>query len=343
MKFQDLVDPGAWTGFRKRLAEAHLLGWAFRRGGTCLGLALGALLISALRPVAAGPIPLNVVYMPVIDSLPLFVAQDQGFFSKHDLNVTMTGVANQSVVVSSLASGSAQIGTAITAVLLQADEAGLNLVVLGGASVFPVPKPTNVGVAVRTDSGIKTPADLVGKKLAVVGLRSYHDLMVRRWLKQQAVDPSRVNFVEVPFPQMSDVLRGNQVDAVVVVDPFFHHIVDSKIGYVLGDFVANVPDGTLIQMYASQKSWAESHPEIVKGFLASLEDAGRFIKSNDLATRQSLSRWTKQPDTVVASATIPNYQVPVTSQQIQFWIDLARQEDVLQGAMDPNSVLFKPQ
>ena len=55
--------------------------------------------------------------------------------------------------------------------------------------------------------------------------------MVLRWLAEQNVDPSHVTFVEVPFPQMPDLLKAGQIDVAVTVDPFYHRILEQKIGF----------------------------------------------------------------------------------------------------------------
>src|SRR4051812_19606345 len=157
-----------------------------------VGLALVAASWAGLVAPAAAATQVRVVYIPIVDALPLFVAKDQGFFEKRGLDVTATAVANQGVVVSSLASKSAEVGFTVTISMLQARDAGLQMKAVAGAAAFPIPSPRNVGVVAKTGSGIKGPADLVGKRVGVIGLRAFHHIMVQRWLAENGVDYSKV-------------------------------------------------------------------------------------------------------------------------------------------------------
>jgi ABC-type nitrate/sulfonate/bicarbonate transport system substrate-binding protein len=87
--------------------------------------AAGAALTAGLRPIAASAAtPIRVVYIPIVDELPLYVGIDQGFFKKRDLDVTGTPVANQGVLISALQSGSAEMGSSVLVSMLPAQEAG---------------------------------------------------------------------------------------------------------------------------------------------------------------------------------------------------------------------------
>jgi NitT/TauT family transport system substrate-binding protein len=298
-----------------------------------VAVALFAAASAGLVAPAFAATEVRVVYIPIVDALPLFVAKDQGFFSKRGLDVTPTAVANQGVVVSSLASKSAEIGFTVTISMLQAREAGLQMKAVAGAAAFPIPVPRNVGVVAKTGSGIKGPADLVGKRVGVIGLRAFHHIMVQRWLAENGVDYNKVKFAEVAFPLGPDLLKAGQVDAVVSVDPFFKRMIDTGIGYVVGDFMGTVPDGTLIDFYMATADWAKDNAAAARGFRDALAEAADFIAKNPDSARASLATWTKQPPAVVASTNIPVYRVDVTAGQIDYWIDLLKHQGIVKGAM----------
>jgi NitT/TauT family transport system substrate-binding protein len=305
-----------------------------------VALVLFAAAAAGLIAPASAATQVRVVYIPIVDALPLFVAKDQGFFAKHDLDVTATAVANQGVVVSSLASKSAEIGFTVTISMLQARDAGLQMKAIAGAAAFPIPTPRNVGVVAKTGSGIKTPADLVGKRVGVIGLRAFHHIMVQRWLAENGVDYNKVRFVEVAFPLGPDLLKAGQVDAVVSVDPFFKRMIDTGVGYVVGDFMGTVPDGTLIDFYMSTAEWAKDNLAAARGFRDALTEAAEFIAKNSDSARATLAKWTKQPPAVVASTNIPTFRVDVTAAQIDYWIDLLKHQGMIKGAMTGQEFLL---
>jgi NitT/TauT family transport system substrate-binding protein len=304
------------------------------------GFALIAAAWAGLIAPAAAATPVRVVYIPIVDALPLFVAKDNGFFAKRGLDVSATAVANQGVVVSSLASKSADIGFTVTISMLQAREAGLQMKAVAGAAAFPIPMPRNVGVVARTGSGIKAPADLVGKRVGVIGLRAFHHIMVQRWLAENGVDSSKVQFAEVPFPLGPDLLKAGQVDAVVSVDPFYKRMIDSGIGYAVGDFMGTVPDGTLIDFYMTTAEWAKDNLPAARAFRDALAEAAEFIAKNPDSARNTLATWTKLPPAVVATTHIPSFQIDVTAKQIDYWIDLLKHQGTIREAMSSDQFLL---
>jgi len=183
------------------------------------GSAAAALAGTVLRPAAVqAATPIRVAYIPIVDELPLYVGVDQGFFQKRNLDVSLTAVANQGVLISALQSGSAEMGSSVLVSMLPAQEAGIALAAVATCVQFPVPK--NVGMLARADSGIKSAKDLAGKKVAVAGLKSYFHIMALRYLGEKNVSAAGITFVEVPFPQMPDLLKAGQIDVAIIVDPF---------------------------------------------------------------------------------------------------------------------------
>jgi NitT/TauT family transport system substrate-binding protein len=306
----------------------------FLAGSAAAGTALAA----GLRPApASAATAIRVCYIPIVDELPLYVGVDQGYFKRRDLDVTGIVVPNQGVLISSLQSGSAEMGSSVLVSMLPAQEAGISLAAVAACVAFPVPK--NVGVLARTGSGIQSAKDLIGKKVAVAGLKAYFHVMALRWLAEKKVDPTHVTFVEVPFPQMPDLLKSGQIDVAIIVDPFYHSILDQKIGYQFDDFEATVPNGTIIDVYATMKDWAVKNLTAVHAFRDGLTEAIAYIKANEAGARESLAKWTHQPAAIVAATAIPTFSVPVSPAQIQWWIDLAKKQDLITSNINPRDML----
>ena len=84
-------------------------------------------------------------------------------------------------------------------------------------------------------------------------------MLFQQWLISAGVDPTTVNFVEVPFPQMADVLKQGSVDAVVSVEPFGSRITSSGAGVAGPDFTSVMPDGLPILVFVANNEWIASH------------------------------------------------------------------------------------
>ena len=183
-------------------------------------------------------------------------------------------------------------------------------------------------------SEIQSPADLEGKSVGVVGLESYHQVMVQRWMEENDADYSTVRFVEVAFPQMQDLLSSGNVDAVVSVDPFFSRMINEGIGYTFGDFVETMPDGVPIVVFVSLREWAESNPDKVTAFREALIEANQFIQDNEDEARRSLAKWTNLPEPVVATSRWGRFYAETTEEGIGYWVELMRGQGLIDGDLE---------
>jgi NitT/TauT family transport system substrate-binding protein len=199
-------------------------------------------LITAMVLCAVAALPaqaatkLNFMYTAVGSFVGLYVAKDQGILAKHGLDIDMTLTTNGSLISAALVSGSAQIGGPTPTILLQANEEGLDLVVVAGTNVYPLSFPS--GVLAAADSNLHGPKDLQGKRVGVPGLGGIIDVLTRKWVQSNGVDYHKVNWVEIGFPQMADALKSHLVDAVAAVDPFYTRVVSGKTGYDIGVYAS---------------------------------------------------------------------------------------------------------
>ncbi|MFZ0117020.1 MAG: ABC transporter substrate-binding protein [Xanthobacteraceae bacterium] len=266
------------------------------------------------------------------------VADIEGIFKKHGLDATYTLITINPSIPPALVSGSLQIGIPTPTTFLQAIDGGLDLVVIAG--VADNSKNTPLQIIVRKDSAIKEPKDLAGKKFGAPGLNAVLHVMTRHWLMQQGIDPKSVNFVEAVFPVHGDMLRSGQIDAVISVDPFATAILARGDGVLLADLMSIFPDGNPNQMYVMTRDYATKNPAVVAGFRASIDDAAAFIAVNPEQARQDIGKVLKLPPAVIANLILPAVDTKVTKEQLAFWIDVMRKQNMLSRAIDPAKLLY---
>ena len=301
------------------------------------GIVLTLAVALASAPAEAAT-KVRVMYTAVAPYASVFIAKDQGFFEKRGLDVELILAANGSVIVAGVVSGNVEVGTPTPTVFLQAVDSGLDQVAIAATNAMP--DASKSGVLARTGSGIKTAQDLVGKKVGVPGLNGLLDVIFRRWLASQGVNTKRVSYVETSFPQMSDLLKAGQVDAVVAVDPFYSRIVGQNTGYLVDDYTRDLPAGTIASVYSTTSKWANLHPDAVKAFQEALVEAVAFSKTNDAATRESIARYTKLPPPVVANLPVPNLVAKISAQDLKFWIDVMKDRGMLTDSVDASKAVF---
>jgi NitT/TauT family transport system substrate-binding protein len=304
-------------------------------------LALVALALAAApgAPCAADPIIVSTT--PAVDGAPLFVAAAEGYYKKHGIEVKPTLTVLMPTLPAAIVANSVQIGCITTTTFVQAAAGGLPLVAVAGGSVISHTLIDTALVA-RTGSNIHGPKDLVGgPKVGVPGIGAYFHVIVSYWLLQHGIDPKQVHFVEVPFPAMRDMLKAHTVDAVGAVDPVLTLIVKSKVGYTVGNIIADLPEGKSILVYAATRQWAEAHRKEVAAFHAAIADADALIKADPKRALADFGKYVKMPPPVLAVAKIGIQDPDITEGQIAWWVGVMEKQGLLSGPVDTSKFVFK--
>jgi NitT/TauT family transport system substrate-binding protein len=166
-------------------------------------------------------------------------------------------------------------------------------------------------------------------------------VLFRKWLIEKGVDPKGVNFVEVTFPTMNDVLKSGSVDAVLTAEPFVMRMTQAGTGQVGARYAADLARTEPIIFYASSREWAEKNPDAIAKFRAGIAEAAKIVNSDRDKASAAIAKFTKQPIELV-KATTPNYSEPVLkSEQLAWWIDVMKQQNMLQSKVDLNKLMLK--
>jgi NitT/TauT family transport system substrate-binding protein len=195
---------------------------------------------------------------------------------------------------------------------------------LAAASIQSSKNPT-VGVVVRNGTTISSPADFIGKKVGAPGLNSVLHVMFVRWLRGKGVDSTKVTFIEGGFAQFGDLMRGGQIDAALLVEPFRSRIEQGGIGKNYANFFSEVRDNTLLSFYAVTTDWASKKPEAAKAFQEALNDAVAFIRANEAEARKSQAQYLGLPPEVVATLPLATYTSKIEPDDVRFWIEVCRE------------------
>jgi NitT/TauT family transport system substrate-binding protein len=305
--------------------------------------AAGATLALPLRTAQAQAFPKMVFgFTAVADFATLFVAAEEGYFAKRKLEVEPKLIPLNSTLPAALQSDSIQLAGPTPSVYLQAVDGGLDHVVLAGGGLTSK-GATNVGFVARKDSGIRSAADCVGRKIGVPGLGAFLHVTFRAWLKQSGVDHRKVSFVEAAFPQHGDLLRGGSLDGVVTADPFMARIVDSGVGYVASHYAAALPEGQPNLLYTARRDWALANAAAVRAFQAAIQEAAAFMAqpANLPRVRAAMGRYIKLPPEVIAKTEFSPPAPVISEAQLTYWVDLMVEQGMLKAAPPVARLLFK--
>jgi NitT/TauT family transport system substrate-binding protein len=274
------------------------------------------------------------------DCASAMVAVDEGIFKKHGLDAEMVLIGINSNIPAAILSNSIQIGGPTSTVFLQAADGGLDLVAVTGASIMNPSSNANIAAFVRNGITIKEPKDFVGKKVGAPGLGAFLHVLFVKWLVEKGVDPKSVNFVEVTFPTMADIIKSGGVDAVLTAEPFVTRMTNAGLGTVGARYGAELARTEPIIFYAAARDWAEKNPDTVKKFRAAIADAADIVNTDRDKASTAISKFTKQPIELV-KATVPNRSEPaLKAEQLSWWIDVMSSQKMLQTKLDLNKLIL---
>lgn len=275
------------------------------------------------------------------DCASAMVAVDEGIFKKHGLDVEMTLIGINSNIPAAILSGSIQIGGPTSTVFLQAVDGGLDLVAVAGATVMNPTSNANITAFVRNGLTIKEPKDFVGKKVGAPGLGAFLHVLFVKWLVEKGVDPKSVNFVEVTFPTMADIIKSGGVDVVLAAEPFITRMTNAGLGTIGARYAAELNRSEPIIFYAASRDWAEKNPEVIKKFRAAIAEAAPIVNNDREKSAASIAKFTKQTIELV-KASPPNKSEPeLKAEQLAWWIDIMSSQKMLQSKIDLNKVMLK--
>ncbi|WP_050464583.1 ABC transporter substrate-binding protein [Herbaspirillum autotrophicum] len=209
------------------------------------------------------------------------VAKSKGYFAQEKLDVTIDAGNGSGNAVNRVASGTYDMGFADMAALM---EFTANNPTAPGkpVAVMMVYNDTPAAVFSLKKSGIKTPADLTGKKIGApvfdAGRRAYPI-----FAKANGLDAGKANWVSMDPPLRETMLARGDVDAITgfyftsLLNLNARGIKDQDINVMLyPDYGVKLYGNTII----ASDNLIRQNPEAIKGFLRAFAKATKDVLNN---------------------------------------------------------------
>lgn len=224
----------------------------------------------------------------------LYIAQDQGFFAKNGLNVTIhddypTGVGP----VRDMVSGKLNVSVSAEYPVLAPIFNGENISIIGA-----IDKYENEEIIGRRDRGITNISDLKGKRIGLPK-GTILEFFLGRFLELHGISRQDVTRVDVNASQSLDAIAGGDVDAIMYFQPHVYRILER-----LGDNGISWSGQSSQQLYAvmtSRNDWIERYPGQINRFLVSLDQALDYSISHHAETEIIVQKRLKLTDAYLAT------------------------------------------
>lgn len=287
----------------------------------------------ALPPVAQTQTIKASYGSPSLTQVIFLLGVQAGIFERNGLRTEAIYIAGRSI--SALLGGDVQFGFVGGPQTIQARTSGADLVVIGGLN--------RLGQMIVVHPSIRTPRDLIGKKVGIGVFGTTSDYGMRLGLKQFNLRPNKdVTFIQVgDVPARLGAITSGAIHATVLnstdklyVDRFGLRILTETENI---DFLGSG--------IVTTESYARSHRETVVRFLRSVVETIRFVKTDPKKTTEILAKYYRDKDEAASKRRYdalnglhPEYPYVVPG-AVQSIIDVLKEDGKIKDAAPAQSFL----
>jgi NitT/TauT family transport system substrate-binding protein len=231
-------------------------------------------------------------YVPYSDDAALFLAKENGTFTRHGLDVSLVPAANPIAVASSMLSGQEQFGFITVPVLANLNAKGTSVKCVSSVDGQQPTDPAKDGtmLVAAKGSGITSIKDLAGKKVATVQLASLNSLALEVLAKSNGISPTSFQLIQMPFAQMPAALAQGHVQAAIIVSPFVNTAVQQGATILNHPNVVLFGGGTVTCLDATG-SYISQHPSVVAAFHAAMLEAITYAQTHQSQAKATLAKY----------------------------------------------------
>lgn len=277
-------------------------------------LILGTSLLLAACGGAAEPVTIRIAVLPILDALPMYVAQEQGYFEEAGVTVEFVPVSSAAERDQLMQAGQADgmINDLVSTMLYNKD--GIQIIVVRFARTA-TPQYPQFRILAAPGSGIESVEDLIGTEIGI-SEGTVIEYTTDRLLEAEGIDPSQVVKVAVPrIPDRLALLTSGELPAANLPDPLASLAMQSGATVVIDDSAHPEFGNSLISFRAE---FVQDHPEAIRGFLAALEKAVADINADKDRWSDLLSEQGLVPAPLLGSYTIPDFPTASLPSEAQF-------------------------
>jgi ABC-type nitrate/sulfonate/bicarbonate transport system substrate-binding protein len=260
-----------------------------RRASTFIAVVVVGFLLSVSPPtkeVRAEPLRVGVV--PAPHCAVIYLADSQGFFNKHGVDVVIKEYGTGPMAVNDLAAGNVDVAIAAESVFVLQAFRYPDLRILA-----TICAGSDVELIVRKDRGIATPQDLKGKRVTFTR-GSSGEFFLYNYLLFNRIPGASIQVVYHTPTEMVKAMADGTVDAALSWPPFATQM-EKQLGAKVARWPAQGGQDYYITLLAKQ-AFLKKQPKTMEQFLAALLEAEQFIKRYPDRAQTALTQKLKLDD-----------------------------------------------
>lgn len=306
-----------WVEFSRRLSKRH----PFAKSGCFLIMAFwvaGLLFSGCTADKKEEMKKVTIGIARSIFSSAAYIAKEQGFFKEQGLNVTLKEYDSGKKAFQAMFAGEVDISTVADMPVVYNRFKRQDFCIFG-TFTYSFNQMTMVA---RRDSGIRTGADLKGKRVGANRGTSSHYYLASLLIYNR-LSLRDVKMVPMKMTRLPAALKNKTVDAVSVWPPHTQKAID-----LLGDNAIILQDDGIYRLnfnLAVMKPFGKKHPDILEKILRAVDRACAFIETRGSAAGERMAaRLNMDKDRVIPLMEKMTFNVTLEQSLLLAWDDIAR-------------------
>jgi NitT/TauT family transport system substrate-binding protein len=284
-------------------------------------------MLSACAPKASEQVSLKFAVLPILDSLPMYVAQQEGLFEKYNLDVELVPVSSgperDQLVAAKQIDG--MINEVLTTILNNRDEKNVVIVRFARAATSEIPL---FSIVASAKSGITEVEQLKGEKIGI-SEGTVIAYLTDRMLQKEGFAQEDLVTVAVPkIPDRVTLIGNGELAAGTMPEPVASLLALQGATVVLAD---NKYPEYSYSTIAFRNEYLEANNDAVKNFLAAIEEAVSIINADPAQWETTLIDNNILPAPLVGKFEVPTFVTAGVPSQTQY-------DDVLAWAKEKDLI-----
>ncbi|MHB8108820.1 MAG: ABC transporter substrate-binding protein [Syntrophorhabdaceae bacterium] len=240
--------------------------------------------------------------IPVLQSLPLFVASEKGFFKDQGLDVEV--ILFNSAMEKDIAFTSGQLagyfGDLMTPAVLAANGTKIKMV----ATNFNTTADQRMFAILASPKAKQKDAAAIAKAGIAAGSNAIPEFLIVRLLSAKKIPRESIKFIDIKsIPIRLQMLLSGQVAGALLPEPLAT-LAETKGAKSLADDRGLGISATVLAFSAD---FLKTNPESAKKFLAAVDKASVYINKNPDEVRGIMNKSCKMPESLQRSFPIPKF------------------------------------
>ena len=266
-------------------------------------------------------------------------ARELGYFRDAGLDVDIQIMQSGPAIAPAVIGGSLNVGAMNSGSLAGAHLRGLPLMYFAPAATTPPSSLANA-IIVKKDGPIRSGADLNGKTVGIVAVKTLEHACMLLWVDKHGGDSKTLKFTELPYAEMATALQTGRIDASLASEPFASLSKDQT--RILAGVFSAMPGPFLSYGYFATADWLNANADAAVKYAAAIHRASVWANAHRKESGQMVATLTKLDPAVVASMARTQYATSLDASAIQPAVDVMVHYGMLPSTVDAATLIWKP-